>query len=106
MGADRVPRRQRGSIALPQEEIALGPGEVLLLALCTASLSASIGTLELLSRQGLLDEWELRRIHDRMSAALDAAEAAAPPALVAKTRATIDTAMARVLHRARSGAPS
>jgi hypothetical protein len=85
-----------------EEGFELTGSEILLLALSTANFSATLLVLEIMARAGLVAEDELKTLHEGMSAAIDAAAAAAPLALVVRTQTMIDLAIVRLRDEVRS----
>jgi len=88
----------------PHDGCELSGTELLLLALCTANFGAMLRILQMLGRVGLLDETDLKSLHDDMSSAIDAAGSVAPAALAVRTQTMIDLAMVRLLDQTRSPA--
>jgi hypothetical protein len=76
--------------------------ELVVLSFCSATLAARLEVLDALVRFRLLDPREIDRLHDRMSAAIDAGESQAPSLLAARVQHLLDEALGDLLGLARS----
>jgi hypothetical protein len=82
-------------------ELDLSPRELVLLAFCSANFTALLELLDTMARFRLLRPPEICRLHERMSAAIDAAEPDSPPMLAIRVQTLLDEALADLLGRAR-----
>jgi hypothetical protein len=80
----------------------LSPRELVLLSFCSANLAALLEVLDALVRFRLLAPREIDRLHERMSAAIDAGEPHAPSLLAARVQQLLDEALGDLLGLARS----